>query len=67
MTQEEALVQAREGLIRTSRSQQLAAGDLVVLLELVDWAIETHWVPLAKVATEYKLTSEGFPMAGPAT
>jgi len=72
---ETPLEQARGALIRTGRSQQMALPNLVTLLELLDWAIETNWTPptppiKAKDAEgkevqpdirDYKMTSEGFP------
>src|SRR4030095_4549022 len=68
---------AREALIRTGRSQQLALPQLLAIMELVDWAIETGWTlptPVAAVKDaegrevppptidDYKMTSEGFPV-----
>jgi hypothetical protein len=72
-----ALELARESLVRTGRSQQLALPHLLALMELVDWAIETGWTappPVASVkdaqgrevppptVADFKMTSEGFPV-----
>src|SRR4030095_1587689 len=46
-----ALELARESLVRTGRSQQLALPHLLALMELVDWAIETGWIPPPPVAS----------------
>jgi hypothetical protein len=72
-----ALELARESLVRTGRSQQLALPHLLAIMELVDWAIETGWTPPPPVASlkdaqgrevppptvaDFKMTSEGFPV-----
>ena len=39
------LIEARENLVWTGRSRQMQLQNLKIVLELVDWAIETNWTP----------------------